>query len=325
MMSKLVVSRTPTRISLLGGGSDFPAHYKKYGGAVLSGAIDCYIDVVVKDRFFDEIVVSTSERETCRVVSEIKHNLIREAMKLTGNDWKSIQISTLADIPGHGTGLGSSASVTVGVLKALLAYKEKNIYPGNLADMAYDVEANILGYSTGVQDQLAAAFGGLRYIEFRRGGIDISEPLYTGDLADYLILLYTGMVRNGQSILQPFLNSMSEKSGLLIKITELAMQGREAIEEEDWQKLGYLVDSAWTIKKQFESQVSNRDIDLIYEKAKFLGAWGCKILGAGGGGFFLVIAPKEKREEIVRRLQLRELPFKFEERGSRILFDDNRK
>ena len=124
-MSKLVVSRTPTRISLLGGGSDFPAHYKKYGGAVLSGAIDCYIDVVVKDRFFDEIVVSTSERETCRVVSEIKHNLIREAMKLTGDDWKSIQISTLADIPGHGTGLGSSASVTVGVLKALLAYKEK--------------------------------------------------------------------------------------------------------------------------------------------------------------------------------------------------------
>jgi len=313
------------RISLLGGGTDFPAYYEKHGGAVLSTAINSYVDVIVRDRFFDDIVIDTSEKEVCQSVSEIKHNLIREAMRMVAKDlaldWSKVEIATLADIPGHGIGLGSSASVTVGVLNALYNFAGQSISPEELARKAYQIEAEILGYPAGVQDQLIASYGGFRFIELDKD-INISNPLDTGDLSDYLLLFYTETVRQGKSILTPFVNSIQSKASILNEMTELARTGYKVFLERDWEQLGHLIDTSWEVKKQYSNGVSNSFIDDLYDKAKSLGAWGCKISGAGGGGFFLAMAPKEKREQIVRGLGLRELPFRFEEKGSSVIYND---
>ena len=261
--------------------------------------------------------MSTSEKEKYNSLDKVKHNLIRESMKLISNDWHAVEVATLADIPGHGTGLGTSASVTVGTLHALGLYKGQHFGARELAEKACHIEIDILGYPSGVQDQFLAAFGGARYIEYGNE-INVSENLNPHDLMDYLLILYTGKTRNSYSILSPFVASIEDKVPILKQVTSIAKKGYEAFKNQDWELFGYLLDKSWDLKKRF-SNASNSYIDYCHSEAKSLGAWGGKILGAGQGGFLLFCVPKEKQASITNKLGMRQLECNFSFEGSKKL------
>lgn len=312
-MAKMVITRTPLRISFFGGGTDFPAFYLKHGGVVLSAAIDKFVDVMVRDRFFDDIVISTSQKETHGFLDQVKHNLIRESMRMICPDWSSVEIATLADVPGSGTGLGSSAAVTVGALYALGLYKGRRFGAYELAQKAFSIESEILRYPTGVQDHYIAAFGGIRYMDLGET-VKLSSKLSAFDLKDHLALLFTGLTRDGRIILEPFAREIDAKVSQLEEAAIVAEAGISAFLQRDWQRFGELLDLSWQLKKQW-SQASTPEIDQMYEKAKAAGAWGGKILGAGQGGFLLICAPKEKIPGFGEELELRQLSFDFYNEG----------
>jgi D-glycero-alpha-D-manno-heptose-7-phosphate kinase len=312
-MAKMVITRTPLRISFFGGGTDFPGFYRSHGGIILSAAIDKFVDVVVRERFFNDIVISTSEKETHLCLDEVKHNLIREAMKLVTPHWSSVEIATLADVPGAGTGLGSSAAVTMGVLFALGLFKGRIFAIDELAEKAFYIESEILKYATGVQDHYITAYGGTRYMTLGES-VYISPKLTCWGLKEHLALLYTGRVRNGRAILEPFAREIESKVEQLKITSTLAEAGITAFLKRDWEWFGRLLDDSWQVKKSW-SQASTPEIDLLCDKAKAAGAWGCKILGAGQGGFLLVCAPKEKIPEFGKELGLRQLSFNFYDDG----------
>lgn len=312
-MAKMVITRTPLRISFFGGGTDFPEFYRSHGGIILSAAIDKFVDVIVRDRFFEDIVISTSEKETHLSLIEVKHNLIREAMTMVSPHWSSVEIATLADVPGAGTGLGSSAAVTIGALFALGLFKGRQFSYDELAEKAFYIESEVLKYATGVQDHYITAYGGFRYMQLGEN-VYISPKLSCRDLQAYLALLYTGKVRDGRAILEPFVREIDSKVEQLKYMATLADAGLTAFLKCDWEWFGRLLDESWQVKKSW-SQASTPEIDLLYDKAKAAGAWGCKVLGAGQGGFLLVCAPKEKVPDFGRELGLRQLSFDFYDDG----------
>lgn len=309
----MIITRTPLRISFFGGGTDFPEFYRSHGGVILSAAIDKFVDVIVRDRFFDDIVISTSEKETHLSLVEVKHNLIREAMTMVSPHWNSIEIATLADVPGAGTGLGSSAAVTIGSLFALGLFKGRQFSYDELAEKAFYIESEVLKYATGVQDHYITAYGGIRYMQLGES-VYISPKLTCRDLGDHLALLYTGKVRDGRAILEPFAREIDRQIDQLKLTATLADAGLAAFLKCDWEWFGQLLDESWQVKKSW-SKASTPEIDLLYDKAKAAGAWGCKILGAGQGGFLLVCAPKEKVPDFGRELELRQLSFDFYNEG----------
>jgi len=317
-MAKMVITRTPLRISFFGGGTDFPAFYRDHGAMVLSAAIDKYVDVFIRDRFFEDIIISTSEKETHLSLDEIKHNLIREAMRQAAPDWSAVEIGTMADVPGSGTGLGSSASVTVGALAAANLFCGRRLTADELARKAFSIEADILGYPTGVQDHYIAAYGGFRYMTMNEEGIRISPKLAYFDLKDHLALLYTGKVRDGRAILELFARDINQKTDQLEEMTTLAAAGMVAFLQRDWQRFGELLCASWELKKSW-CRASTPAIDKICGKAMAAGAWGTKILGAGQGGFLLVCAPKDKVPEFGQELGMRQLEFNFCDSGARQL------
>ncbi len=322
----MIISRTPLRISFAGGATDLPSFYRQFGGgAVTSAAIDRYIHVLVNDKFDSAIRVAYSRTETVERLDDLQHGLVREAMRLAGIH-EALEVHTIADIPSEGTGLGSSSTLTVGLLNALYAYRGILKDPAELAQEACRIEIDILGGALGKQDQYIAAFGGVQFFEFRPDdSVRVAPiPLATQDreaLSEHLSLYYTGITRRAEGLLKQQSQRTETNRDALIRMRELASEARNAILARDFLRLGQLLDEGWQLKKGLSEGVSSGPIDERYEAAKRAGAWGGKITGAGGGGFLLLLHPPERSRQIADALSpMQRLPVRITPEGSRILF-----
>lgn len=322
----MIISKTPLRISFVGGGTDLPSFYEKDFGAVLSSTIDKYIYVIIKGRFDDLIVVNWTKKEIVKTPNEIEHDLVREAMKKAGIE-KAVEITTIADIPSEGSGLGSSSSLTVGLLNVFYTFKGMQIPPERLAREACEIEIDIVGKPIGKQDHYAAAFGGLNEILFyREGSVKINKINLPNDnlriLGSNLLLFYTGVTRSADTILI----KQKEKSDVLFRtlldIRNQVSVLKDCLENGATDSIGPIMKHGWLMKKSLVLPISNEKIDKMYEKALQAGATGGKICGAGGGGFLLLYVPREKQNAVRDALgEYREFPFMLERYGSRIIFN----
>jgi len=325
----MLIVQTPLRVSFFGGGTDFPAFYRQEGGCVLSTAIDKYIFVTIKARRFDDrIWVSYTRTQISESVDEVQHELIREAMRLTGVTG-GVEITTMGDVPA-GTGLGSSSTVTVGALNAMYAYQNRPVTAETLAQQACQIELDTLGKPIGVQDQYIAAYGGLRFIRFGTDGavrvetVSLSAGLRQR-LNENLLLFYTGTRRKAASILHEQQHNISERLPTLRRMKDIALTARQELESGNLDALGELLHESWQLKKQLAARISNGEIDEWYRAARRAGALGGKITGAGGGGFFLLYVPYARRQAVRAALaHLREMPFRLEPDGSKVIFNYRR-
>ncbi len=323
----MIIVQTPLRVSFLGGGTDFEDFYLSYGGAVLSTAIDKYAFVVMKERYDDMIYVNYSKKEIVDQVNSLDHELVREAMKMAGVE-KGVEISTFVDVR-EGTGLGSSSSITVGLLQSLYAYKGEAETASTLARQACQIEVDILGKPMGRQDQYIAAYGNMRFITFDEQGISVEKMALSKEgktkLNERLMLFFTKKTRRSGEILAEQKANIAERVEVLKELTRLAYQGREAISREAFDEFGEMLHKGWQLKRQLASKVSNSGLDELYQAALDSGAIGGKITGAGGGGFLLLYAPAQRRDDIRSALWgLEEIPFRFEGDGSKVIFNYRR-
>jgi D-glycero-alpha-D-manno-heptose-7-phosphate kinase len=325
----MIITQTPLRISFAGGGTDFREFFVSHGGGVVSSAIDKFVYCIVKERFDDKIYVNWTRKEIVDTVAEIEHELVREAMRKVGVT-RGVEISFLADIPAEGSGLGSSSSVTVGVLNALYQYIGVTATAEQLAREACEIEIEILRKPIGVQDQYIAAYGGLRHFEFGPGqGVAVhtvkAQRAVLEDLDNLLMLFFTGKTRKADSILSEQRSNIGKKTEVLAQMTQQAVQVRELIECGQVDRLGPMLHEGWEAKRRLAGTISNGELDDIYERALRAGATGGKISGAGGGGFFLLCVPSEKRASVRKALaDLREMPFRLERGGSRVVLNMQR-
>lgn len=323
----MIITKTPLRVSLFGGGTDFPAYYEKHGGCFLSTAIDKFIYVIIKARFDSKVRVGYSVTEMVDNASEVKHDLIREALLLTGIT-NGVEISTMADIPSEGCGLGSSSAVTVGALHAMAADRGRNIGDDALAVAAVKIELDTLKSPIGIQDQIVTAFGGMRFFEIVRGAdhLEVKNTLYSSSVINYLnarlMLFYTGITRKANGILAEQKRNMSQNEELLYDIKHIAYTAHDALKAGNYDEIGQLLHKSWKLKKQLSSTISNPEIDAMYKTARKAGALGGKISGAGGGGFMLLYCPIEKQDAVRAALgAYREMPFNIGQHGSRVIFN----
>jgi D-glycero-alpha-D-manno-heptose-7-phosphate kinase len=325
----MIISQTPLRISFAGGGTDIKDYYRQHEGWVISSAIDKYVFVIINDRFDNDIYINYSQKERVSQVADIRHDLVREAMKKTGVE-KGVEITTLADIPSEGSGLGSSSSVTVGLLNALYAYKGVSADAEKLAREACEIEIDILGKPIGKQDQYIAAYGGLRFFEFckddsvRTSKIDLQNGEKRAFGANVL-LFYTGVTRKADDILSTQKKASASKTEVLTKMKYQAATIREFIGIRQFDRVGEILHEAWEYKKSLVNTISIPEIDRMYDRARSAGAIGGKICGAGGGGFLMLYCPRERQNELRRAMKgYREFPFFLEKSGSKIIFNYER-
>lgn len=324
----MIISRTPLRVSFFGGGSDLPAYYRRHGGAVLSAAIDKSVYVTVSRKFDDAVRVSYSRTEEVAHASKVEHPLVREALTLLGIEG-GVEITSVADIPASGTGLGSSSSFTVGLLNALHAFRGKLVSATTLARESCHIEIDRCGEPIGKQDQYAAAHGGLNFLRFHPDeSVEVRKAVCAHGtltaLQSHLLFFYTGVTRSASALLrnqssnvaQP--GSKSDGTGALVTLAETAF---DHLCDGKIGDFGALLDEAWQIKRSLAEGISNAQIDDAYAAARKAGALGGKVLGAGGGGFLMFFAPPEKHAAIRTALvPLRETPFAFAPEGSSIIF-----
>ena len=321
----MIITQTPLRISLLGGGTDFPSFFHRHGGAVLSMGIDKYVYVIVKERFDDLIYVNYSRKEIVSSVDELKHDLVREAMRMAGVK-QGVEITSLADVPSEGSGLGSSSSITVGLLNALHAYTGNQVTAEQLARDACRIENEILGRPMGVQDQYIAAYGNLRFIEFRQdGSVQVQSVSMTEaqkrKLVSNLLLFYTGRTRRSAPILKKQRANIAVRRQQLVSLLDLALRARASVERNSIDSLGQMLDESWSLKRQLAPGISLPEIDRMYELARGAGALGGKVSGAGGGGFLLLYCPRHVQDQVRESLsEYRELPFMLSRHGSKVIF-----
>ncbi len=326
----MIISRTPVRISFLGGGTDYPEYFAREDGYTISATIDkfCYITVQELRDFFDhKLRVSYSRLELAREVDDIIHPSVRECLRFLGID-RGVEIHCMSDLPAR-TGLGSSSAFTVGLLNALYAWQGKFAAPQQLAEDAVHIERNMIRERVGLQDQYASAFGGLLHITYtRNGGVHLRAiPLACERLEAIekrLLLFYTGLQRNASDILEEQLERTrsGELQGPLKELVALVPRAVEVIcHGNDLSELGRLLHAGWLIKRRLSAAVSTDMIDTWYERARSASAVGGKLLGAGSGGFLLLYVEPENQDKVRQALSdLQEVPFRFESQGSTILF-----
>ena len=325
----MIITQTPLRISFAGGGTDFKGYYEKDGGAVVSSAIDKYIYVVIKERFDSKIRVGYTRTEMVDEVSQIEHELVRECMLLTGITG-GVEIATMADIPSAGSGLGSSSTVTVGLLHAMFAYQGRLVTAETLAQMACQIEIDILGKPIGKQDQYIAAYGGLRRFEFHAGGAVDAKTVELPEekrrrFGECLMLFYTGITRKADTILSEQRANIEEKREFLDRIKAQVPEVETALTDGNMNKIGRLMQAGWEWKKQMAGRISSVEIDALYESALDAGATGGKVAGAGGGGFLLLYCPPDRQSAVREVLaEMKELPFSLERDGTKVIFNARR-
>ena len=325
----MIITQTPLRISFLGGGTDFGEYYRENEGFVVSSAIDKYIFVIVKERFDDLIYVNYSRKEIVDSVDKLEHELVREAMKMTGVK-SGVEITMLADIPSEGSGLGSSSSLIVGLLNALYTYRGIQVTNEQLAREACEIEIERCGKPIGKQDQYIAAYGGISAIKFNKDEsvdverINIDEGLRRKFGSNFL-LFFTGITRKSANILTEQKENTKNKFAELDKIKKLAVDAKNCISKEYFEEIGNLLNKNWKIKKGLSSNISNPEIEEMYESAMTAGALGGKIAGAGGGGFLLLYVNRELQNNVRRALaKYKEMPFQLEQDGSKVIFNYRR-
>ncbi|MBI1969681.1 kinase [Candidatus Woesearchaeota archaeon] len=320
----MIISRTPVRISFAGGGTDVRYFFMHEGGAVVNASINKYVYITIHRKFDEKIRVKYSQTELVERVEDIQHPLFREAMRLVGVTGQ-VEITSFADIPTKGTGLGSSSSFLVGLLHALHAYKREFVEQKQLAREACRIERDILQEEGGYQDQYIAAYGGLNFMEFRQDGSVEIMPLYKQGMVEALnqrlLLFYTGMTRNSRDIHQQQRKNAEKNREYLRRMKQFAEQLRIALEQGKYLDMGSILHEGWKCKEQLADGVSNKTIDTWYEKALIAGALGGKLCGVGGGGFLLFYCEPEKQENVRKALKdMKELPFQLENSGSRIIY-----
>lgn len=321
----MLITQTPLRISLAGGGTDLSAYYRQRNGAVVSGAIDKYIYVILNKRFDDKIYVSYSKKEIVDTMDEIQHELVREALR-KANIQHGIEIAMMADIPSEGCGLGSSSSLTVGLLNAFYTYQGIQAPAEQLAREACEIEIEICGKPIGKQDQYIAAYGGVRYFEFREDDTVYTEPVGTAEhnrlLGADLHLFFTNRTRSADTILKEQTTQTPNRMQHLNRIRALADRARAAITAGRTSEIGVLLKENWELKKSLASGITTPEIDEMVAKAHAGGAVGCKVCGAGGGGFLLTSCPIDRKESLLASMaEYREMPFFFERCGSKVIFN----
>jgi D-glycero-alpha-D-manno-heptose-7-phosphate kinase len=323
----MIITQTPLRIGLLGGGTDLPGYYRESGGRVLNCALDKYIYVIVKQRFDDDIYVNYSKKEIVSRVEDLEHELVREAMQMTGVT-NGVEITTLADIPSAGgSGLGSSSAVTVGLLHALFAYQGHQVSAQELAERACAIEIEHCGKPIGKQDQYIAAFGGIRDIRFGPGEEVVAEEVQFKAVErrafqQQIMLFYTGITRSANTILAEQNANMAATRPQLDLLRDLAGFAVDRLRSGDVDAVGPAMRESWEAKRKLASGVSNGRIDAAVGRALEAGASGDKLTGAGGGGFLLVICPMERQRAVRASLaDMRELPVKLDPLGSRVVLN----
>ena len=289
----MIISRTPLRVSFCGGGTDIDGFSmsEPSGGRVVSTAINKYVYVTMNRRFDDRIRISYSSLEDVDSVSKIQHDLVREAMRLTGIE-SGVEITTIADIPGRGTGLGSSSSVTVGLLNAMHSFQGREPSKEQLAEEACKIEIEIMGAPIGRQDQYAASFGGINSISFGEGGVAVEPIEIENDLLSRVsrnfTLVFTGMTRSASKVLSEESEDELDKSNRMRVIREHADKAAIMFQNGDLDSIGDLLNETWNAKRGISSLITNQSIDELHGRVMSSGAKGAKLLGAGNGGFLLV-------------------------------------
>lgn len=322
----MIITRSPLRISLGGGGTDLPSYYTEHGGFLIAAAIDKYVYITLHKMFNPGYLLKYSQLEKVMDISEIKHPIIREALMLLDFRNDHLEITSMADIPA-GTGLGSSGSFTTALLKGLHSYKRNLIHPLELAEQACDIEINRLREPIGKQDQYIASYGGITCFTFNRDGSVSAEPLKISketlfDLEDNLLLFFTGYSRSASSILKEQDEKSKSKSKDMIDnlhfVKDLGLKSRKALEAGDLGQFGSLMNSHWEYKKKRSGSMTNGKIDDWYELAVLNGAVGGKLIGAGGGGFLMFYAhDKKKLRHAMMQEGLEEVRFRFDFEGTK--------
>lgn len=323
----MIVSRTPLRMSYVGGGSDIPTFYRDEMGAVLSTSIDKYMYIVVNRKFDGRIRLSYSRTEDVETAREIEHPLVREALALVGIDG-GVEISSLADIPSKGSGLGSSSSYTVGLLNALYAYRSQYASKERLAREACEIEIERCGEPIGKQDQYAAAYGGLNLIRFHPDETVSVDPVMCApsmlrELEESTLVFFTGRTRSASAVLKQQTEALTkhDSKALVRRMVELAFELKQEMESGSLAAFGALLDENWRLKAQISAGITDPQIDEWYKAGLANGALGGKLLGAGNGGFIMFYAPPERHEAIRTALQnLRSVKFGFDRHGSQVVF-----
>lgn len=324
----MIITRSPLRITLGGGGTDLPSYYERHGGFLVAAAIDKYVYVTVMRPFVPGIFLKYSQLEHVDRVDDVQHRIIREALRQLDFRTPQVEITTLADIPA-GTGLGSSGSFTTALLKALYAHRKRLLHPSELAELACDIEINRLGESVGKQDQYIAAYGGVTCFTFHPDGTVDAEPLQMPmdalfNLEDNLLLFFTGFSRRaGRILADQKARSEQGDAGMLDNLHEvkaLGLGARDALMKGDTAGFGALMHDQWEQKKRRSAGMSNPQIDEWYELALKNGAIGGKLVGAGGGGFLLFYSEDHRRvRAAMAKAGLEEVRFRFDFEGTKVL------
>lgn len=327
----MIISRAPFRISLGGGGTDLPSYFSLYGGFLIGAGINKYVYISVNRRFYDSIRLSYSRTEIVDSVDEIEHDIFRQTFKFVGIE-HGLEAVSVADMPAN-SGLGSSSCFTVALLNALHAYKREYVSPAQLAEEACQIELDLLRHPIGKQDQYMASHGGLTCLTFDKTGAVEVEPLrlpddLVADLQYRLVMFYSGKERSAREILSEQDRKTREldpqTTNALHRIKEIGLETRKQLERGKIDALGKLMDSHWQVKKTLSSSVSDDFIDECYETAKRSGASGGKIMGAGGGGFFLFYVDPTRKRHLLDAMSgagLKHIPFDFDFQGAKIIFN----
>jgi D-glycero-alpha-D-manno-heptose-7-phosphate kinase len=327
----LIVSRTPFRLSLGGGGTDLPAYYTKHGGFFISGAVDKYMHIVLNNRFEPGIRLSYSQTEIVDSIDLIRHPLVREALRLLDLRKDRLEIVSLADVPAA-TGLGSSGSFTVGLLNALYARQRIVKTPAEVAEAACDIAMNRLHEPSGKQDEYSASLGGIRSYEIDTRGkvtakdLNISESTLS-ELEYGIMMFYTGITRSAGEILGKQQARVSDDEGEAVKkmhaIKAIGLESKDALESGDLKRFGELLHEHWTVKRGITDGMTTGSVDSWYSIARKSGALGGKLVGAGGGGFLMLFC-QEGREKVRNALVsegLKEMRFRFDFEGSKVIYN----
>lgn len=324
----MIITRSPLRITLGGGGTDLPSYYRKHGGFLIAAAIDKYVYVNVMRPFVEGIYLKYSKLEHVAAADQVQHPIIREAIKMLDFRTPQLEITALADIPS-GTGLGSSGSFTTALLKGLFAHRRRLLHPGELAELACDIEINRLNEPVGKQDQYAAAYGGVTCFTFNPDDTVEARPLKLGidslfALEDNLLLFFTGFSRSAGSVLadQKSRTDSADPNMLanLHYVKELGFRSQEALERGDVNLFGELLHEHWEHKRRRSAGMSNSQIDEWYELGRSNGAIGGKLVGAGGGGFLLFYSEDHRRlRAAMAKAKLEEVRFRFDFEGTKVL------
>lgn len=326
----MIISKTPLRISFFGGGSDISSYYHEKPGAVLSTTIDKYLYVMVNKKFDPYIRIGYSETEIVHDVNDIRHNIIRECMKHVGGISEGLDIVYMSDVQpyNYGTGLGVSSCIAVGVLNALYAYKGIQVSQQRLAEEACHIEINVLGEPIGKQDQYAVACGGLNKITFNADETVLVEKqnlpgVVMDGLQDSLYLVYTGLTSDSKTVLTEQKTNKNNNTDILTQMVSMVDSNIAALSNLELDKFGNNLHQAWLAKRSLATGISNNQIEQIYDKGLSAGALGGKVLGSGGGGFILFYCPPTKRVEFIKTMAgYRIIKVRFENQGSRIVFND---